>query len=228
MSAPEPPPPPSPPGAPALGCPRCGAPVRPGQDWCLTCGAAVTTEVAGAPGWRTPVAIVSAVLLVGAAALVFAFLQLGGESDQVAAAPAVTPAPAAVVAPAAPAGPSGPSGVTGPSGVSGPAGPSGGAGPKTGPATTPTGKIARWPKGKTAFTVILYSGETRPLARAKAKTLSSVPGIGILRSKRYSSLRPGYWVVFAGQFDTLEAAQAAAKSAQSGAPGAYAKQVTPK
>ena len=63
---------------------------------------------------------------------------------------------------------------------------------------------------------------------AKAKSLSSVPGVGILRSGKFSSLRRGFWVVFAGQFDTLKLAQDAAKSAQSGAPGAYAKKVTPK
>lgn len=227
MSAPHPPPPPPapPPGPTVPGCPACGAPLRPDQDWCLSCGTAVTTEVAGAPGWRTPIAIVSAVLLVAAVALVFAFLQLDGEADQVAVAPAATPTPAAIVPTPEPSVVPGPSGPAGPGGVSGPSGPTG---PVPSATPAPAGQIARWPEGKTAFTVILYSGETRSLARAKAKSLSSVPGVGILRSGRFSSLRRGFWVVFAGQFDTLKAAQDAAKSAQSGAPGAYAKKVTPK
>ncbi|MEA2168880.1 MAG: hypothetical protein QOF76_2180, partial [Solirubrobacteraceae bacterium] len=38
----------------------------------------------------------------------------------------------------------------------------------------------------------------------------------------------GYWVVFSGQYDKLGQATAAARSAQSSAPGAYPKQVKPK
>jgi hypothetical protein len=52
--------------------------------------------------------------------------------------------------------------------------------------------------------------------------------VGILHSDDYSSLRAGYWVVFSGQYTSDSPAQAAAKAAQSAAPGAYAKQVRPK
>jgi len=76
--------------------------------------------------------------------------------------------------------------------------------------------------------VILFSETTRASAESKAQTVSDLPGVGILESSRYSSLRGGYFVVFSNQYDDLEDAQAAAESAQSQAPGAYAKEVRPK
>jgi hypothetical protein len=217
---------PPPPPPPANVCPNCGAPVGADQDWCLNCGAAITTQVAAATGWRTPVAIVAAVLLVAAAALVFAFVALSGEADDAANRPVA----------AAPTGPSGvtptptPS-ATGPTGVL-PTGPSGSSGP-TGPIDTPTPEpptesIGRWPDGKSAYTVILFSESSFSSAKAKARTVSTLPDVGILDSDRFSTLRGGYYVVFSGEYDSLERAQSAAEDARSQAPGAYAKQVKPK
>jgi hypothetical protein len=247
MSDPElPPPPPPPTGT----CPRCNAPVTDDQHWCLNCGHALTSRVAGAPGWRTPIVIVGAVIVLAIAGLLVAFLSLSDEDKTKAVASAATPAQTPVPV----TGPSGPTGAS-PTGASGPSGPSGptGATPEdegtpapdtsipepsptptstaTKPSSTPSGpsgELAEWPTGKTAFTVIIYSGTTKPLAEAKARSLSSLSELGLLRSRDYSSLRPGYWVVFKGQYDNLAQAQAAAKSVQSDAPGAYAKQVKPK
>ena len=72
MSAEPPQEPPAPTGP--TPCPRCGAPVEADQDWCLNCGTAVTTEVAGAPAWRAPIAIVGAVLVVAAIAGLVAWI----------------------------------------------------------------------------------------------------------------------------------------------------------
>jgi hypothetical protein len=83
----------------AITCPRCGAVLREDQDWCLMCGAAVTTHVAGAPGWRTPVAIVGVVLLLAAAGLLVAFLELSDDSTRVANAPTATPTASAIATP---------------------------------------------------------------------------------------------------------------------------------
>jgi hypothetical protein len=219
------PPPPPPPGS--TTCPNCGAPVTPGQHWCLNCGAAVTTEIARAGGWRTPIVIVAVVLLLAAAALVVAFVELSGEADKQASKPATTPVPT---------GPSGPTGVaTGPSGVSGvPSGPTGVPSGPTGPVETSTpaptsvSSVGQWPAGKTAYTVILFSESSYSSAKAKARSVSSLPQVGVLKSSKFSTLRAGYYVVFSGQYDTLGAAQTAAKSADAQAPGAYAKQVKPK
>ena len=55
----------------------------------------------------------------------------------------------------------------------------------------------------------------------------TIPGLGILHSNDYSSLAPGYWVLWSGQYDTSNQATKASKDLQSQAPGAYPKQVKP-
>ena len=231
--------------APLGGCPRCGAPLRPDQDWCLNCGAAVTTHVAGAPGWRTPVAIVGVVLLLAAAGLLVAFLELSDDADRVARAPTSTPTPSAIDTPTATPGPTGPSGPSGPSGPTGtptpptgPSGPTGSTG-STGPVNprpspsatstaTPTGSFASWPAGEEAWTVILKSASSRSEAEKRARELQAQgKSVGILESSDYSSLRAGYHVVFSGQYETSEAAQTAANGFKSTVPEAYARLVKP-
>jgi hypothetical protein len=220
-----PPPPPPSPGAPSQLCYHCGAPITPDQDWCLNCGAAVTTAIAGASGWRTPIVIVAVVLLLAAAALVFAFVELSGEADK-----SVDGSTQTATGPSGVTGPTGPIGLpTGPSGLTGLTGPTGSIPTPSVTTTPPTGAdIGRWPDGKTAYTVILFSEQSFSAAKSKAQTVPSLPDVGILESSKYSTLRGGYFVVFSGQYDTQGAAQKAAKSAASQAPGAYPKQVKPK
>jgi hypothetical protein len=70
-------------GAPAPAadaCPRCGARLEPTQGWCLRCGAAARTRLVPTPGWKVPVALVVAVVVVCLAALTWAFVAL--TSDQ--------------------------------------------------------------------------------------------------------------------------------------------------
>lgn len=102
-----------------IGCPRCGRPILPDQDWCLHCGAAARTRLAPAPNWRAPVAVLATVVVLSLAALVAAFVVLTddpapgtgatGASGPTAVAPA-TPVPV----PAAPTGPTGSTGPTAP------------------------------------------------------------------------------------------------------------------
>lgn len=214
-------------------CPRCGAPLRPDQDWCLNCGTAVTTDVAGAPGWRTPVAIVGAVLAVAAAALVFAFLQISDDADQVAQAPAPTPAPTAAPVtptatptPALTATPTPTPSATATPGTTPTPTPDASATP--GATTAPTGTVGSWPEGEDAWTVVLFSSTAENEARDKAQEFADQgKPVGVLQSDDYSSLRPGFWVVFSGQYETQEEAQTAAEDFGSTAPGAYARRVTP-
>ncbi len=240
MSQTDVPPTPPPPDARPVACPRCAAPLRPDQDWCLNCGAAVTTEVAGAPAWRTPIAIVGAVLAVSAVALVLAFLELSNDAEQVAQAPAPTPAPPAAVSPVPTPVPTTGAipGLTPTPGAGGT--PTPGATPTTTPdgTATPTptptpasgGAFADWPAGETAYTVVLWSAGSRSEAETKAEQFRDAgqSGLGILDSDDYSTLRPGYFVVFSGQYEGRGAAQDAARAAQSASPGAYARQVKPK
>ena len=52
--------------------------------------------------------------------------------------------------------------------------------------------------------------------------------MGYLNSSGFSSLHPGYWVVFSGIYNSIVAARANAAAASSkGFPGAYPRQITP-
>jgi hypothetical protein len=95
------------------------------------------------------------------------------------------------------------------------------------PGGTGGGSVASWPDGKTAYTVVLVSAKSRRQANAKAKEAigRGIPA-GILHSDDYSSLNPGYWVVFAGQYKTVEQARDKAADYQGqGFAQAYPRQV---
>jgi hypothetical protein len=82
-----------------------------------------------------------------------------------------------------------------------------------------------WPDGVSAWTVVVASEATRGMAESaveKAKRIASRGlNIGVLHSNDYASLRPGYWVAFAGQFDSVDEAQQAADRYRSQFPSAY-------
>jgi septal ring-binding cell division protein DamX len=204
----------TPPPAPAeetRRCPRCGADLTPQQEWCLNCGADVSSTIAPPPSWRGPVALVGVLLAIAAAALILALVELAGDAEQVAEQPAATATPAAPT----PAPTVAPESTTIP-----PATDDGSGG------TTP--EIADWPAGKDAWTVVLEASETRQAAEARANELAQqgVP-VGILDSDDYGSLEPGRFVVFSGQYDSQRAAEQAQKDLSGQVEGAYVRHVAP-
>jgi sporulation related protein len=168
------------------------------QEWCLHCGAAVGTRVVAAPGWRTPIAIAGAILLVAVIAIAIALVQLADDTGKVQQAAPVTPAPtAAPVATPTPALPEA-SGQTTPTPT-----------PTTTPSPTPTPNAsssgdATWPPGKTGWTVVLASDSSKSDAQGKADSFAQngIAGVGVLHSDGFSSLKPGSWIVFSGQYDS--------------------------
>jgi len=103
------------------------------------------------------------------------------------------------------------------------------------PATTtarPPGSLTAWPAGRSGFTVVLESlpkDSGRPLAleRARAASRGGLPQVGVLDSSRYSSLHPGYYVVFSGIYSSRGQAEAArAAAAQKGFRLAYSREIT--
>lgn len=197
-------------------CPRCGAALRADQDWCLSCGAPASTRIAPAPNWRTPLAIIAAVLALAAAAIAVAFLELTDDAERVAQAPdaTATPTPAATATPAPTETPA-----TGTATAT----------PAPGATATPAPQtVGTWPEGEEAWTVILLSGDNEDAARRRAEELAAggTP-VGVLRSDDFSSLRPGYWVVFSGQYETSEEAEAAAAGLGAAAAGSYVRLVSP-
>jgi hypothetical protein len=133
-----------------------------------------------------------------------------------------TPTTPTTGSPTSPTTPTVPTLPTTPGGGPPPGGSGGTPKPNTG-----SGGLASWPDGKTAYTVVLVSTKRKAQAKAKAREAKSsgIPA-GILNSSDYSSLNPGYWVVFAGQYKTVGAARSKAGDYQSqGFPQAYPRQV---
>jgi hypothetical protein len=95
------------------------------------------------------------------------------------------------------------------------------------PTPAPSSGIATWPAGKTAYTVVLISATSHKQANTKAREAKS-RGIdaGVLHSNDYSSLNPGYWVVFAGQYATADQARShIGDYASKGFSGGYPRQI---
>ena len=99
--------------------------------------------------------------------------------------------------------------------------------------TTTAGRNGRtaWPR-RDGWTVALVSypatgGAAPALATADRAARSGLPEVGVIDSSRYSSLHPGYYIVFSGVYSTLAEAQAALASVRaSGFSSAYPRQIS--
>jgi cell division septation protein DedD len=120
----------------------------------------------------------------------------------------------------------------------GPTGPGTSSVPTTSTETTPTSppspnQLTAWPAGTNGYTVVLNSvptssGRGQAVRLAKAALNAGLTQVGVVDSSQYSSLHPGYYVVFSGVFKSAAEAQSALTSARSsGYPTAYARPVTP-
>lgn len=69
---------PAPAPAPAGTCPGCGAALQPDQDWCLECGWAARSRLAGTPDWRRPLLVLAALIAIALAVLAVALVKLAG------------------------------------------------------------------------------------------------------------------------------------------------------
>lgn len=209
-------------GAVAKECPTCASPLAQDQLFCLECGTRVGLAYRRPPSWRLPAAVVGGVVLLAGAGLAIALAELSDDAGEVASAPAPTQQVTTPAAPGPPAG-AGTGEETAPAEEDAEGEPEEPPAPDSGAGAD--GEIAEWPADTSAYTVILLSGETRAAARARAgeAVAAGVPA-GVLRSDDYSSLNPGFWVVFGGEFDTQEEAQQEAERyASLGFPGGYAR-----
>jgi len=228
-----------PPGPP---CPRCGVPHGPDQEYCLECGqrlqpadgvfgrlAALWQQRLGwYPGdWIWPVLLFLLIAVAGATAAIVLADAGNGSSTIVATqagaphSPTTAPPTATVALPAVPAGT--------PSGA--PSTPT-----KPPPATTTAprpGALTPWPAGQNGYTVVLESipsgsnGRALALDRARAASKAGLPQVGVLDSSRYSSLHPGYSVVFSGIYNSRGQADQALLSVNAkGFSAAYVRQIT--
>jgi hypothetical protein len=215
-------------------CPRCGALYAEGQEYCLECGARLPAKPGLAAGlgaawrrrlgwypgdWVWPALLA---LVVAAAAGVVSALWLTDRSSSANGTLVRTGArPSPLPATATPPEPTS----------------------TTPTATAPTGTtraapqrpatLVNWPAGKSGWTIVLDSiptvnGRAGALAEAKQALHLGLKQVGLLESASFSSLHPGYFVVFAGIYDTEAEAQSHIIDAhRHGYRGPYPRPITP-
>lgn len=227
---------PTPPAPDAEGgtCPRCGTPYDPGQEYCLQCGLRIPVargviavlssawrrRLPWYPGdWVWPALLF---LLIAAAGATLAILatQDNGESATKTRVGTTSPSGGTGTAPeqttptetgAEPPPPTGTEPIPPP------------------PPPAPTGPV-EWPAGKSGYTVVLLSlpesgGRGAALRQARKAIAAGLSEVGALNSSEYSSLHPGYYVVFSGIYDTEAEARAALDTTRSSYPQAYTRQI---
>lgn len=103
--------------------------------------------------------------------------------------------------------------------------------PPSQPPPAPKPRSLGWPGGS-GWTVILASipaarGRAAAFDEARAAVRRGVDEVGVLLSAGYRSLRPGYWVVFAGVYRSRARAQSALADLRAhGFAGAYPRLVS--
>jgi predicted nucleic acid-binding Zn ribbon protein len=247
MSTMQTPPPPDAAAPPERRCPRCGSAMAPDQEWCLACGAAATTEVAEPRGWRVPIVLTGAIAVLFVIGVVLTILALSGGSEKLAQSPTPTPSAAApppttTPVPSATATvsplPSETPGATttpDPNATTTPD-PNATTTPDPNASPTPTpdnsgtdsgSTFTEWPGGS-GYTVIIESASTQSKAESVA-TEAQGQGhtVGILHSDDYSSLNPGYYVVFTEKYSSESEAQTGLDAIKSDYPDAYVRRVAP-
>lgn len=211
-------------------CPRCGSSADAFQEYCLECGfrlpagPAVSRPRRGfaAAGWKWPVLLAAVVAILAAGFIVAIQLTTEEEKGFLVATspqpeipttvPETTPEPVSPTVAEAP-------GQTQP--------------PQPPPTPPPANRLVSWPEGTRGWTVVLESlpqGGGRAAATAKAKEAAEagLTEVGVLESSRYSSLHPGYFVVFSGVYDARgQAEQGVSQARGRGFQSAYAREIAP-
>jgi hypothetical protein len=211
-------------------CPRCGALVEPGQEYCLECGlrqpgAGLSASVGTAwqqrrnrlPGWLLPIlaALVVAAVMTGVAILIST--GNGGPEPQLIEA-------------------TGPSSISMPTTATAPTEPTTTTETETEPMPTateppPAPQLVDWPPSQNGYTVVIASlpasgGRARAISKAREVLANKLPEVGVIDSGEFSSLHPGYYVVFSGIYADQRAALGGIERVQSLYPAAYIRQIS--
>ncbi|MGH3116009.1 MAG: hypothetical protein ACRDQ2_02640 [Gaiellales bacterium] len=219
-------------------CPHCGSPTEPLQEYCLECGDRLRApglvpvlaegwrrRLGWYPGdwiWPSLLALVIAVLAASAAIFWTREAESAARETLVGDTAQLPTTPATIAPTTAPPAPTVPTETT-----------------ETATRTTATTtrpeagrRLIEWPRGRSGWTLVLASLPTssgREPAAAKGRDAleAGLQQVGVLDSSRFSSLHPGYYVVFSGVYRTLSEAQdAASRAADAGYGSSYARRIT--
>jgi hypothetical protein len=222
MSAPEP----------DRECPRCGTPYAEAQEYCLECGTRLPERggliaILGStwrrrlgwyPGdwiWPALLALVIAAVAGTASAIWLADRSSASDETLVATSPRASSVQQTETAPEPTTAPT--TETTAP--------------PAPPPPPPPANQLTKWPASRNGWTVVLDSlpsGNRVAFAEARQALRKGMKKVGVLDSSRFSSLHPGYLVVFAGIYESEAEAQSALLNAhEHGYGGAYPRRSTP-
>jgi len=170
-------------------CPHCGATAERGQLVCLECGSRVALTYRRAPSWKVPLAIsvvVVALFLLGA---VVAVVAIGDDARREVSAAPPRPQSAGKTTKAKTPTPARPKADTRPGGATD---------------IVRQGALYAWPRALVGFTVVINTAEDRAAATSFAESAArSRPAkIGVIRADDFRTLPKGFYVVFAGRYDT--------------------------
>ena len=210
-------------------CPFCGADTAPGQEYCLECGERLvaTPQFTGEAvaqmlpftrrSWFWPAIVGFLVTAITVVAVLFSgvlhkkpkvlnattpFITVTSVSSRTTTIPQAAAPNATASTPSAPTKPH-------------------------------SSVLSEWPASRSSgYTIVLASlpasgGRAQAVALARKALSSGLTQVGILDSKRFASLHPGYFVVFSGIYDSASAAVSALSQVHAnGFSAAYERQVS--
>ena len=211
-------------------CPECGSAAEASQEYCLQCGHRLPPDpvAAGVPrralasGGTAWTLLVTGVIALLAAAVVAAVQLTTDEGEPLLVATSPQPTVIPTTEPPEPT-------VTVPTTTAPqPTAPP----PRQRPPRA--NRLIEWPAGTDGWTLVLASipegAGNRAVANRQARQAvdRGLREVGVLVSSRYSSLHPGYLVVFSGVYGNRSVAeQALSRARVSGYRSAYTRQITP-
>ena len=217
------------PSSPAAGsesgeCPRCGTPYEPGQEYCLECGRALpdsaraTAALRGAWRRRIPwypgdwvwAALLGLAVAVVAATVVILADRGNADNNRLVATDNRTVGTNADTGTVTETTPTTTGQNETPTTTTTP------------PPAPPTNRVRSWPAGRSGYTVVLNSipttaGRGRAVEEARRAIRAGLQDVGVLDSSDFSTLHPGYYVVFSGFYSNSPAATNAAAAARGAA-----------
>jgi hypothetical protein len=241
---PEPPdeqPPPSPPiGAEGGDCPRCGTPYEPFQEYCLECGLRLPVSAGLIPllstAWRRRVPWypgdwiwpVLGSLIVAALAAAIAILATTDNDSSTKTTAGTSPVPANTAGPPPPPPSETDTSTTGTETTPTESLPT--TTEELPPPPPPSNELTEWPQGQNGWTIVLASipqssGRAAAASEGRKALSAGLTDVGVLNSDEFSSLHPGYFVVFSGIYNSESEARGGLDAAKASYPQAYPRQI---
>ena len=171
-------------------CPRCGGGVARLQEYCLACGLRLPGHSRLGPLPTETRDLRLRVAALACAAVAGAGVAIAAVDDGGGPEPVITATGGSVTTPA-----------------------------------TPRARLAQWPRTASGWTIVLVSvpkakGRGKAVAVAQQARTRGLRGVGVIDSSQFASLRPGYWMTFAGRYGSEAEATGSLRRARAVCQGA--------